>query len=56
MVYSYSDNDSINIAIELETRSKKLWLFHSPYLESKKGNAVLTMRYKGAEQVLDFRN
>ncbi len=32
------------------------WLFHSPYLESKKGSGILTMRYKGAEQVLDFRN
>jgi hypothetical protein len=30
------------------------WLFHSPYLESKKDSGILTMRYKGAERVLDF--
>jgi len=31
------------------------WLFHSPYLESKKGSGILTMRYKGETRVLDFR-
>lgn len=53
MVYSYSDNDSIHIAID-ENRSVKTWLFHSPYLESKKGGGALTMRYKGEERELDF--
>jgi hypothetical protein len=31
-------------------------IFHSPYLESKKGSGILTMRYKGAKRALDFRN
>ncbi len=31
------------------------WLFHSPYLESKKGSGVMTMRYKREKRVLDFR-
>lgn len=34
---------------------KKDWLFKSPYLESKKGSGVLTMRYKGETRVLDFK-
>jgi hypothetical protein len=31
------------------------WLFKSKFLESKRGSAVLTMRYKGEKRVLDFR-
>ena len=31
------------------------WLFHSPYLESKAGSGILTIRYKGETRVLDFR-
>ncbi len=34
--------------------SRKSWLFKSPYLESKKGSGVLTLRYKGETRVLDF--
>jgi hypothetical protein len=37
-----------------EHEKNAYWLFHSPYLESKKGSGVLTMRYKGKERVLDF--
>ncbi len=54
-VYSRGD-DQFTVNIHLSrTQTNSIWLFHSPYLESKKGSGVLTMRYKGAERVLDFR-
>ncbi len=41
--------------IDLVPNHQPDWLFRSPYLESKKGSGILTMRYMGAERVLDFR-
>src|SRR5581483_994794 len=38
-----------------ETKPKRNdWLFHSPFLESKKGSGILTMHCKGETRVLDF--
>lgn len=50
------DNNNGDIVKILLKRSKPNvdWLFHSPYLESKKGSGILTMHYKGAKLVLDF--
>jgi hypothetical protein len=52
-IYSKAD-DGKTIDIHLNSRRDKDWLFHSPYLESKKGSGVLTMRCKGETRVLDF--
>jgi len=53
-ILSQPDNgEAINI--RLRKPSESAWLFHSPYLESKKGSGVLTLRYKGETRVLDFR-
>ncbi|MDP4198910.1 MAG: hypothetical protein Q8922_10780 [Bacteroidota bacterium] len=40
--------------MKLSKIENKNWLFHSPFLESKKGSGVLTIRYKGKTRVLDF--
>lgn len=42
------------VSIFIEHHRGRDWLFHSPYLESKKGSGILTMRYKGEKRVLDF--
>lgn len=43
------------LQFDLKTpQSEEGRLFHSPYLESRKGSGVLTMRYKGETRVLDF--
>ena len=52
---SWGDELDKVIAADHKVRTKSEQLFKSPYLESKKGSGVLTMRYKGEERVLDFR-
>ncbi len=55
-IYSKGDDlHTINIELKEGKRDADR-LFHSPYLESNKGSGILTMRYKGALRVLDFRN
>jgi len=55
LVYSKGD-DQLKINIPLAS-SKEVtdWLFRSNFLESKRGSAVLTIRYKDEKRVLDFR-
>ncbi|MFI5201023.1 MAG: hypothetical protein ACHQNE_01375 [Candidatus Kapaibacterium sp.] len=49
------EDDGKTINILLRDPRKHDWLFHSPFLESKKDSGVLTIRYKGETRVLDFR-
>ena len=53
-IYSKGD-DNLTVDISTTPMHNSDWLFRSPFLESKKGSGVLTIRYKGAERVLDFR-
>ncbi|HWF43813.1 MAG TPA: hypothetical protein VG537_04140, partial [Candidatus Kapabacteria bacterium] len=54
-IYSKKDNGK-TINISLNPKRNNDWLFRSPFLESKKGGGILTMRYKGKKRILDFNN
>jgi hypothetical protein len=54
-IYSKEDiGRTIDIPLKNTKQDNSDLLFKSLYLESKKGSGILTMRYKGAERVLDF--
>jgi hypothetical protein len=54
-IYSKKDNGkTINISLNLKRNDS--WLFHSPFLDSKKDSGILTMRYKYKKRILNFNN
>ncbi len=52
-VYSNNDNGK-TIDISVMKSYPKDWIFKSPYLESKRGSGILTIRYNGEREVLNF--